>query len=211
MPDRRRDSSRAAIDRLECTWPTGCTTGSNAGCGARPRRAGSRRAACPRRTSGLCGTRRGRWRGGSGSADRRRGSASKWTPTRASKRRVWRSRAQRTSSCQWASSQRSPRRDRSWPERVQEPGLQPLALLAERARGRGRRGGPRRSAGRAVAGSARRRPGRRARRQPQMSQPMVGPPASSLDHASGCPHSRIDAAAIRKVHGLADIRRNLSS
>ena len=55
------------------------------------------------------------WRGRSARSSN--GSASKWTPIRARKRRVCRSRAQRTSSCQWASSQRSPRRDRSGPGR----------------------------------------------------------------------------------------------
>ena len=43
------------------------------GGGGRPRRAGWRRAACRRRASGLCDIRRGRWRGGRGSASRRTG------------------------------------------------------------------------------------------------------------------------------------------
>ena len=52
-----------------------------AGCGRSPRRGGSRRAVCPRRTTGPCGTRRGPWRaGGIGSSRRTDRARSGRTP-----------------------------------------------------------------------------------------------------------------------------------
>ena len=111
---------------------------------------------------------------GVGEGIRRRGRTSKWTPIRARNRRVWRSRAQRTSSCQWASSQRRRSAGLGLAQGAEEAEPRATRAAGGTVPGHGRRALPRRTGGpgrRRISQAATRQAGRH--RHPKMSNPMV--------------------------------------